>query len=134
MHIAKITRQPSDAKQTLGEMVIEKAGKPVFRCKTLELAWKNNAQQVSCIPAGTYQVVKRHSPKYGYHFHIQNVPNRSWILIHHGNYHTDILGCVLVGQSHTDINGDGHRDVTNSKTTMVALNKVLPDSFQLIIQ
>jgi hypothetical protein len=130
-----IKRQPSDAKQTLGEMEVTQSGKVVFRCKTLELAWKNNQQQISCIPTGTYKVVKRWSEKYGNHFHVLNVPGRSFILIHQGNFYKEILGCILVGQSHTDINGDGYKDVANSKVTMQALNKVLADgkSFQLVI-
>jgi hypothetical protein len=30
-----------------------------------------------------------------------------------------------VGVAHSDINGDGFRDVTSSKVTMAALNKLL---------
>jgi len=130
----EITRQPSDAKQTLGEAVILKEGKNVFSCKTLELPWLNNLSQRSCIPKGQYRVRKRRSPKYGDHFHIQDVLGREFILIHQGNYHTQILGCILVGQTHTDINGDGYRDVTNSVVTLRALNKLLPNVFDLLIK
>jgi hypothetical protein len=67
--------------QTLGELVIGN-----FKCKTLELAWKDNANKISCIPEGVYTVVPRHSAKYGRHLHITNVPGRSFVLIHWGNY------------------------------------------------
>jgi hypothetical protein len=134
MHLLTIKRQPSDAKQTLGEAEITFNGSTVFRCKTLELPWKDNAPQISCIPTGTYKVMKRFSPKYGNHFHVLGVPGRSYILIHQGNFYSEIRGCVLVGAAHADINGDGIRDVTNSKVTMLALNKVLPESFQLVIR
>lgn len=133
MYTVSIKRTSHEKKQTLGTMEVLKEGKFVYSCKTLELPWLGNAPQKSCIPTGTYKVVKRVSPKYGAHFHILNVPNRSYILIHHGNYHTDILGCVLVGQAHQDINGDGYRDVTSSKVTMAKLNKLLPDAFNLVI-
>jgi len=116
-------------KQTLGHLLIN----GVY-FKTLELGWHDNKKRVSCIPKGTYDVVKRNSPKYGAHFHILNVPNRDYILIHHGNFYTDILGCILVGTQHTDINGDGLRDVVNSKVAMAQLNKLLPDSFKLTIE
>lgn len=132
--VVEITRQPSSAKQTLGEMEVKKNGQTQFRCKTLELPWLNNAPQKSCIPTGTYKVVPRFSPKYGNHFHVMAVPNRSYILIHQGNYYKDILGCILVGAAHSDINGDGYRDVTNSKVTMAALNKLLPKEFTLVIR
>lgn len=130
-----IKRTSPEKKQTLGNLYAFAAdGKLAYQCKTLELPWLNNAVQKSCIPAGKYKVVKRHSAKYGNHFHVTDVPGRSYILIHHGNYHTDILGCILVGKAHTDINGDGCRDVTSSKVTMAALNKVLPAKFDLIIE
>lgn len=54
--------------------------------KTLELPWRDNKQRLSCIPKGTYKVVRRNSSKYGNHFHVTSVQNRSYILIHFGNY------------------------------------------------
>jgi len=72
----------------------------------LELPWKDNQQKVSCIPLGTYSVKRRHSDRFKEHFHIQDVPNRTWILIHPGNYYTQIMGCVLVGGGFSDINND----------------------------
>lgn len=132
---AVIIRQPSGTKQTLGRLELYDAtGKKVFECKTLELDWENNARQKSCIPTGTYTVTPRKSAKYGSHFLVNNVPNRDAILIHHGNYHTDILGCILVGTAHLDINGDGLKDVTSSKATMALLTNLAPEGFKLTIQ
>jgi hypothetical protein len=124
----KITRLSDDKVQTLGKLTF---GDKSFH--TLELPWKNNERKVSCIPAGKYKVIKRNSPKYGTHFHVQNVPGRDLILIHHGNYHTDILGCILVGKGLTDINGDGRKDVTQSKVAMSELIQLLPAEFNLEI-
>ncbi len=117
-------------KQTLGLMYFN--GKEI--AKTLELADKNNAPKISCIPKGTYNVVGRYSQKYENHFHITNVPNRSFILIHNGNYHTQILGCILVGKAHLDINKDGYKDVTASKDKMKELLALLPQQFTLTIE
>ncbi|PSR57252.1 hypothetical protein AHMF7605_10485 [Adhaeribacter arboris] len=114
-------------------MTVKLGSQVIYNCKSLELPWRNNKPKVSCIPPGIYQVVKRNSPKYGDHFHIQDVPGRDYILIHQGNYHTDILGCILPGQAHTDINGDGLRDVTNSKNTLRMLLSLFPESFTLTI-
>jgi hypothetical protein len=105
----------------------------VFAFKTLELPWKENAVQASCIPKGVYETVKRNSIKYGEHFHLLNVPGRTWILIHHGNYYRDVLGCILPGRTHADIDGDGYSDVTHSKQTMQRLNELLPASFKTVI-
>ena len=125
-----IKRTMQDDYQTLGELIIPDAG---YSCKTLELPWKNNERRESCIPEGTYQVEKRFSDKFKHHFHILEVPDRDFILIHHGNYKRDVKGCILVGNDYFDIDGDGHMDVTSSKKTMQALNEILPDAFELEI-
>ena len=125
----KLVRLIHEKEQTLGYLF---KGLDKIAC-TLELEWKDNQQQVSCIPTGCYKVVRRWSEKYKHHWHILDVPNRSYILIHSGNYHTQILGCVLVGNNHTDINGDGYRDVTSSKNTMKKLLNILPNKFDLDI-
>jgi hypothetical protein len=133
-----IKRLSDDGVQTLGIMTLPN-GK-VYH--TLELAWKNNNKKVSCIPKGKYKVKKRTSAKYGEHFHILDVKNRDFILIHHGNYagslnpktnKSDILGCILVGSGLKDLNNDGILDVTNSKKAMAELLKYLPNEFELNI-
>lgn len=106
---------------------------PLWECRTLELPWKDNQKRISCIPLGKYTVIKRRSKKYGWHFHITNVPNRALILTHNANFVRQLLGCVAVGLAHTDIDGDGLRDVTRSKATMKDLLKILPDEFELEI-
>lgn len=128
--------------QTTGTLTVydEETGEEVFKCRTLELAWLDNQSNVSCIPEGFYDVVPRTSPKYGSHLHISEVPNRSLILIHYGNYagsmnpntgRSDIRGCVLVGEKLIDINGDSIADITNSRNTMKKLMKSAPDGFVL---
>jgi hypothetical protein len=105
--------------QTLGALWFENKQ----LCITLELPWNNNIKKISCIPTGTYNVVRRVSKKYGEHFHIQNVPNRSLILIHHANYHFDLLGCIGVGKNFAIINKDAHLDITSSRDTINMLLK-----------
>jgi len=127
-------------KQTEGVMTVyddgckECGGQILFQCYTLELEEDKNAKRDDCIPRGVYNVEKRYSTKYKNHFHVLDVPNRSYILIHHGNYNKHTLGCILVGKTLSDINGDGYRDVTSSVATMNKLNKVLPNTFKLTIK
>jgi hypothetical protein len=113
---AQLYRTLLQPEQTLGELQIDN-----FKCYTLELGWNNNEKRKSCIPDGTYRVVKHKSPKFGLTFWIKDVPNRDAILIHAGNFHRHTLGCVLVGDNHRDTNGDGLLDVVNSKKTMEKL-------------
>lgn len=127
-----ITRlQDSDKAQTLGEFTIEGSD---FKGKTMELEYNDNKKRISCIPAGTYTVVKRTSPKYGLHFHITNVPNRDFILIHSANYSRQLLGCIGVGESFVDLDKDGLKDITNSKATLKKLVEIMPNEFQLVIK
>lgn len=128
---ATITRKDYQTKQTLGTLTVKDNGKKVFECKTLELPWFGNTFQKSCIPKGTYTVVPRRSPKFGDHLHITDVPGRTFILIHAGNTYKDILGCVLVGDSYGDINGDGINDVLNSRNTLKKLLTLAPNGFDL---
>lgn len=123
------TYQPQ---QTIGELLID----GVEFCKTLELRWLDNTRCKSCIPEGTYTVVKRlaHEKRKYDHFHVVSVPNRSYILIHTGNFSSQILGCILVGNKHIDMNKDGLLDVANSTITLQKLYDLMPDSFELTIR
>lgn len=126
--ICKLIRMQPQDKQTLG-WLHGKHG----RLATIELAWKDNAKKVSCIPTGRYNVIPRSSQKYRKHFHILDVPNRDYILIHPANYSRQLMGCIAVGLSHTDIDGDGLQDVTSSKRAMQVLLDTYPNGFTLII-
>ena len=107
--------------------------KPVFDCATLELEVDKNAKRDDAIPPGIYTVVKRWSSKYKDHFHILDVPNRDYILVHNANYSRQLLGCVAVGEKHRDIDGDGLTDVTNSVRTLKKLVAMMPNKFKLKI-
>lgn len=109
-------------------------GKELLFVETLELPWKQNKQNVSCIPPDTYVVKKRYTEKFKWHFHIQDVPNRTWILIHPGNYTRQIQGCILPGLKHKDIDGDGIVDVVNSTKAIKKLLALLPEEFLLEIR
>lgn len=132
--LAKLVRTSSGLIQTLGEMTILKNGQEIFSCKTLELPWKDNERNSSCIPTGSYHVVKRFSERYKNHFHLTNVPGRSMILIHIGNYYSQTEGCILVGMALSDINADGHMDVVQSGVAMKKLNEILPDEFGISVE
>jgi len=79
-----------------------------FEAKTIELPWKDNCPNVSCISTGRYECEYRFSKKYKGHYHIKDVPNRTWILTHNGvwagdvekGYKTHSAGCILIGKYH----------------------------------
>lgn len=64
-------------------------------CFTIELPWRNNQSNISCIPTGTYTLVKRTTKKRGPHLLVKNVPNRTLILIHPANNALkELHGCI----------------------------------------
>ena len=69
---------------------------------TLEPAWKNNATNISCIPANDYSCFPVDSPRFGKTWEVVDVPDRTHILFHKGNIagpkDSDTLGCILVAE------------------------------------
>jgi hypothetical protein len=123
-----INRYDHDDKQTIGQLfLLGENYKIIAKWDSLELPWLNNQRRISCIPLGTYKCKKHRSPKFGRTLWLQDVPNRSEILIHSGNYHTQILGCILIGKDLKDINKDGYLDVTRSRVAMKELMDSLKD-------
>ncbi len=127
-----------ESDQTFGQLVIFDGDVIVYKCLTLELPWNNNQLRSSCIPESKYKVHKIYSPKFGQCFHLQDVLDRSGILIHVGNFaslteQSDTTGCILPGTAFMDINSDGNVDIIQSRATMNKLLNFLPDSFYLYI-
>jgi hypothetical protein len=134
MRSIEIHRFKETNNQTNGVLLVLEDDDPIFACYTLELPDRGNQRNISRIPDGCYIVKKRTSRKFGEHFHIQDVPDRSYILIHAGNYHTDIRGCVLVGKELKQIGKDKELDTVYSKRTMKDLLDLMPDEFKIIIK
>lgn len=125
-------------KQVIGDLIYKD-----LQLFTLELPNLGNQRRISCIPEGVYTVVKHTAPKFGECFWIKDVPGRSEILIHTGNYAgsknsatklPDLLGCIAPGLALKDINKDGIIDVTSSGLAMKLLLDTMPNEFKLTIQ
>lgn len=101
---------------TYGALIV--GGRPRF--VTLEPSWFNNQPFISCIPPGTYTCLEHESPKFGSTYLVTNVPHRSDILFHWGNWITNTEGCILVGSGY---NPDlGMAGILNSR---IAFNKFM---------
>jgi hypothetical protein len=62
---------------------------------TIELPWRDNEVGRSCIPEGSYPVVKRFSEKFQQHLLVAAVPGRDLILFHPANNAVKQLrGCI----------------------------------------
>lgn len=101
-----------------------------FSCFTLELPWRDNRQDVSCIPPGIYSMVWRVTKRRST-YHIKKVPNRTWVLVHSGNFAGDVTkglkthveGCVLLGNRMGWLGGQ--RAVLSSRLTVRKFNRLM---------
>lgn len=105
-----------------------------FIVSSLELPWKDNSGDISCIYSGVYKCNWIESPSLGWCYELTDVFGRTYIRIHSGNFTYQIRGCILVGDTHKDIDYDGIPDVTNSVNTLNKIHSVLGDSFMLHIK
>ncbi|MEH0153665.1 DUF5675 family protein [Limibacter armeniacum] len=128
---ATLTRIKGNSKQTEGIFSLYNNRQKLFECRSLELPWLNNQQNISCIPTGTYHCTLRTTGKYKNRaFHVtekngQEVKGRSGILIHSGTYNSHTKGCVLLGLDlSSDLNADGQLDVTYSAAAIELLVKL----------
>lgn len=95
--IAQLRRLPSTDQGTFG--MLRFGGQVVC---TLELPWRDNRRQRSCIPPGSYRCGLVNSPRFGRVFGLADVPGRSHVLIHAANlagdvdlgWTTQLHGCI----------------------------------------
>ncbi|KVV15866.1 DUF5675 family protein [Flavobacterium sp. TMP13] len=105
-------------------------------CHTIELPWKANRPQISCIPEGEYFIVKRYSTKFGWHLELVEVPNRSLILIHPANNAAlQLRGCIApVSQLAAPGQGRKSRLAMQQLTAIVFRELDAKESVLLLIQ
>jgi hypothetical protein len=75
-------------------------------CATIELPWKYNIHQHSCIPEKRYSLKRRYTPRFGLHLLVENVAGRDAILVHPANNAMkELKGCIAPV---TVVTGEGH--------------------------
>ena len=103
MKSATLIRTSTGNQGTVGEFSID--GKTF---KSLELPWRGNQPQISCIPTGTYTCRMRYSNRFKRSlYEVLRVQDREAILIHPANFagdkskgfKTELQGCIALGLS-----------------------------------
>ncbi len=111
-----------------------------FSIYTGERPWRSNAHELSCIPSGVYVVQRIITPKHGDVFCLTDVPGRTGILIHAGNwcgdtalgFKSDSDGCILTGRAIGALGGQA--SVMSSRDALKGLEADLESlNFQLTI-
>lgn len=73
---------------------------------TVERPWLGNKKYESCIPDGNYFLESRHSPvvsrssggEFQEGWEVTDVPGRTFIMLHPGNWPGDLAGCIAPGK------------------------------------
>lgn len=87
---------------TLGQLFVGDINTaPIYTLENPE----REAHKDSRIPAGGYRCKPFSGKKYKNVYIVENVPNRSAILLHNGNTEKDTEGCILLGNRVGELNG-----------------------------
>ena len=112
----------------------------MFYSYSLELDDHNNAPEKSCIPYGKYLCEVKDSPKFGRVYEVKNVPGRTDVLIHAGNFaadegkgKADTNGCILLGNAIGEI--AGQKALLSSKDALRRfMSEMNGEAFTLFIE
>lgn len=135
MRSVKILRQRTSSEGTFGILTVFEDSSPLLSLFTGELPWRDNLPKKSCIPKGKYECQPWNSKKYPNTYNVMDVPGRTAILIHAGNFCgnrdegflSNVEGCILVGTKFGSISGQ--QAVLSSKIAMSRLRNVLGSNF-----
>lgn len=136
MRTATLVRILESDEGTFGVLTLDSG----LRVRSAELPWRGNASRFSCIPTGAYDCVWHESPRFGFCYHLEDVPDRSHILIHRGNfagdtrlgYKSDVEGCILLGMDVGQL--EGQAALLRSRTAIFNFHQALREApFRLTI-
>lgn len=134
MELLLLRRESTDS-GTFGRLISPIS--PLKSLYTLELPWRNNATGRSCIPCGVYTCTLSYSPRFKRDlYEVTNVPGRSGVRIHAGNYAGDtsigfrsnVEGCILLGNA-SELLG-GQNAVTQSRDAMAFFTNTVVNGYQ----
>lgn len=129
MNRLTIDRGPSTDQGTLGDAGLHDVfGNMLWSGHSIELPWRDNAPDVSCILAGIYTAKYQYSGKFARNVYVlQNVPERTACELHIGNvagdvmkgFRSDVEGCTVFGTAVGSL--WGQQAVLNSEVAYDAL-------------
>jgi len=112
-----------DLYQTVPSFPISDPGSKVSN--TLELAYRNNLNQISAIKSGTYEGFVRMDGPRGWRVELVGTEDRKHIQLHIGNRPSDTVGCILPGVGNST---DSSCQIAGSKDAMAKLRAIVGDN------
>lgn len=100
-----LTRRSDDGESTTGLLTGLLPSGEEMSFATIELPWKNNLHEISCIPPGIYQTEWYDSPRHGRVLRLKDVTDRSQIEIHSANIAMQLRGCIALGKKPGTLGG-----------------------------
>ena len=131
-----LIRLEKTKKEITGALLYKDENNSMTTLYTLELADKNNQQNISCIPKGAYTCIFTYSAKFKkFTYELLKVANRKGIRIHSLNYYTQTKGCIGIGTKKFDVNKDGELDLLDSRKAIQKFEDTMKKQpFKLIIK
>lgn len=129
MSTATLIRLSTGDEGTFGMLVFEDG----LCFHSLELPWENNERSVSCIPCGMYVVKTTDSPRFGSSYKVEDVPGRTDILFHRGNWagrksmpelDSNVEGCILLGDDRGEVSGAASGSQQGVKNSRKAVDEM----------
>jgi len=122
MHTVRLIRlEENFIHGTFGVLIID----GVVFCCTLEPPDQLNQTSISSIPAQQYICERYKSTNHPNTFQVMNVPGRTKILFHAGNFLRNTEGCILLGQYFGKLKNS--RGTMNSGKTFERFMEIMED-------
>jgi Family of unknown function (DUF5675) len=124
-----LTRTQSNDDCTLGQIVLPD-GTLLY---SLELPWKDNDKDVSCVPPGIYQLIPYTSPKHDSTWYLENAAlgvggagsHRSFCEIHSANWASQLEGCIALGLENAPMYNPVEGEIVPAvEQSMLAINRI----------
>jgi hypothetical protein len=126
----KVERKYLKAGYTIGNLFYKIDQDWIWLCNTMEPPVGTN-QHGEAIPTGFYKLIVNYSPKLETRApRLLNVPERTDILWHWGNYPKDTIGCLLVGVN-SDV-GELHSSYVTFKQIMELLQANYQSEYEVL--